>query len=217
MSQQVMMPINSLDFKVRSDLHLARKIWHVVTVLAMAYIYTKVDRKVALIILSVAMLFFVGLDIVRLKSAFMNAIAVKVFGRVMRRNELHSPAGTTYLLSGVFISVFLFPYEIVLLSLLFLAIADPVASYFGIRWGKDKIINNKSLQGTMAAFFVCTIISYIFFHRMGLLTDRILLASLIAGIIGALSELLPIYKLDDNLTFPVLCSLSLWTMFNIFS
>lgn len=217
MPQQVIMPINSLNFKVRSDLHLARKAWHVVMVLMMAFIYTQVDRKVALIFLAVAMLFFVGLDIIRLKSAFMNTIAIKVFHRVMRRNELHAPAGTTYLLSGVFIAVFLFPYEIVLLTLLFLAIADPVASYCGIRWGKDKIINNKSLQGTLAAFFVCTIISYVFFHQRGLLPDRILLASLVAGIIGALSELLPIFKLDDNLTFPILCSFSLWTMFNIFS
>ncbi len=217
MSQQVIMRLNSLDFKVRSDLHLTRKIWHVTTVLMMAYIYTKVDRKMALTLLSVAMLFFVGFDIIRLRSEFMNSIAVKIFHKVMRRNELNAPAGTTYLLSGVFFSAFLFPYDIVLLTLLFLAIADPVASYCGIRWGRDKIINNKSLQGTLAAFVVCTVISYIFFHRNGLLPDRILLASLVAGIIGALSELLPIYKLDDNFTFPILCSFSLWAMFNVFS
>ncbi len=217
MSQQVIMPVNSLNFKVRSDLHMARKIWHVTTVLMMAYLYAVLDRKTSLQVLSVAMLFFVGLDMIRLKSEFINKFAVKMFGTVMRRNELSSPAGTTYLLSGVFVSVLLFPHDVVLLTLLFLAIADPVASYFGIRWGKDKIINNKSLQGTLAAFVVCTIISYIYFQKKGLLLDRILLASLISGIIGALSELLPIRKMDDNLTFPILCCLALRTMFNIFS
>jgi diacylglycerol kinase (CTP) len=217
MSQQVIMPINSLNFKVRSDLHLTRKVWHVLTVLMMSYIYAMVDRKTSLQILAVAMLFFIGLDVIRLRYEFLNRIAIKVFGMVMRRNELNAPAGTTYLLSGVFIIVAIFPHEVVLLTLLFLALADPIASYFGIRFGKDKIINNKSLQGTLAAFVVCTLISYIYFQKKGLLLDRILLASLISGIIGALSELLPIRKMDDNLTFPILCSFALFAMFNIFS
>ncbi|OQW49919.1 MAG: hypothetical protein A4S09_11785 [Proteobacteria bacterium SG_bin7] len=202
---------------MRSDLHMARKLWHIITVSIVSYLYAVLDRKMSLQILSVAMFFFVGLDLMRLKSEFLNRFAVKIFGTVMRRNEINSPAGTTYLLSGVFICVLLFPHDVVLLTLIFLAIADPVASYFGIRWGKDKIINNKSLQGTLAAFVVCTIISYIYFQKKGLLLDRILLASLISGIIGALSELLPIRKMDDNLTFPILCSLALRTMFNVFS
>ena len=211
------MRINNSNFKMRSDLHLARKSWHVLAVLFMAFIYSHVDRGMALKILAVAMFLFVGMDILRLKIEKINVLVLKVFGVVMRRTEIDHPAGTTYLLSGVFISVYLFPKDIVMLTLFFLAIADPVASYFGIRYGKDKIINNKSLQGTMAAFVVCAIIAFIYMQVNKMLLERIVLVSLISGIIGALSELIPFFKLDDNLTFPIVCSFSLWALINSLS
>lgn len=214
--QLMMMPINKLNFKVRSDVHLARKIWHVTMVLIMAYIYYRVGRQMAISILAVAMLFFVGLDLIRLKFSGLNKVALTIFGRIMRRNEVDSPAGTTYLLSGVFIVVVLFSQEIVLLTLLFLAIADPAASYFGIRYGKDRIINNKSLQGTLAAFVCCTVIAFTYFSLHHFVDERPLLIALIAGVIGAASELLPIGKLDDNLTFPVVSSFLLWILFKVF-
>ncbi len=39
--------------------------------------------------------------------------------------------------------------------------------------------------------------------------------SLLAGVAGSLSELVPIGKLDDNLTFPVLSSVLIWILFNV--
>jgi len=48
------------------------------------------------------------------------------------------------------------------------------------------------------------------------MVERLLMASLIAGLIGAVSELLPIGKLDDNFTFPVVSGTLLWMMFLLF-
>jgi len=134
----------------------------------------------------------------------------------MRQSELHTLAGTTFLLTGLLFVTLVFPPPIVLLTMFFLAFADPIASYFGIRYGKDKILGEKSLQGFLAAFVVCALLTFTFLNSYELVSGRIVLVSLIGGLIGALAELIPIGKLDDNLTLPVLSAVSLWGLFSIF-
>jgi dolichol kinase len=97
-----------------------------------------------------------------------------------------------------------------------LAFGDPVASYVGVRFGRNKLIGHKSLQGSIAAFMVCTVITYTFLARKDLMTDRIWVISIMGGLIGALSELIPIADLDDNLTLPILSATGLWLIFWIF-
>lgn len=46
--------------------------------------------------------------------------------------------------------------------------------------------------------------------------DRILIVSILSGLIGAFAELIPIFKLDDNFTFPVVSSIGLWLLFYLF-
>lgn len=98
----------------------------------------------------------------------------------------------------------------------FLAFADPIASYFGIMYGKDKILREKSLQGFLAAFVVCSLLTFAFLNSYDLFAERMVLISLLGGLIGALAELIPIGKLDDNLTLPVLSAVSLWGLFSLF-
>jgi len=210
-------PLTSvIDLKKRSEIHWARKLWHITTVAAMALIYAYTPTRVSLTILIIAGLIAIPLDFLRLKNSALNDVLVHLVKPLLRESELHRLAGTTYLITGVAIIAAIFPREIVLLTLLFLAFADPCASYFGIRYGKDKIFGHKSLQGTLAAFFVCTFICAAYFYAHNLFTDRWLVVSLLGGLIGALAELIPIGKLDDNLTLPVLSASFLWIVFSLF-
>lgn len=202
------------QLKKRSDIHWARKIWHMLGVSIIAFIYSQTSETLSLWLLCLAWLVFVPADLLRLRSAGFNDFAVSIFGPFMRQSEVDKLAGTTYLISGLTVIAFLFPKDIVLLTMLFLAFADPIASYFGIRYGRDKIFGQKSLQGTMAAFVVCTILSYAFFKFYGLMQERALLMSIIGGFIGAMSELIPIGKIDDNFTLPVLSASALWLVFS---
>jgi diacylglycerol kinase (CTP) len=205
-----------MDFKKRSEIHWARKIWHMTSVSCMAAVYAFAPEKVSLTILIVAWFLFVPVDFVRQKFPVINEVLIHLFKPVMRDSEVNKIAGTSYLLTGVMIVAFVFPKDIVLLTLLFLAFADPIASYFGIRFGKDKIFGHKSLQGSLAAFLVCTALTFGFLYTHNLLLDRILVVSLLGGLIGALAELVPVYKLDDNLTLPVLSGTFLWLLFMLF-
>ena len=208
--------MTNYDFKTRSQVHTARKLWHSVGVLMIIIIYHNVNRSTALQLMSLATALFVIMDLLRQQLPQLNKLLITVFHPIMRDHEKINLAGTTYLLLGSLVIMILFPQSIVILSLLFLGFADPIASYVGILYGKDKILGNKSLQGTFAAFVCCSVIAtlYYFFHNM--MTERLLVVGVISGLIGALAELIPIGKIDDNFSFPIVSASCLWGLFYLF-
>lgn len=180
----------------------------------LAYVF--LPPTIAIAILIVAMMFFLPVDFLRHRYPALNDWMVHAFRPIMRNSEIHRLAGTTYLLTGVALVVLMFPRPIVALTLLFLAFADPIASVIGIKYGKDKIFGHKSIQGFMAAYVVCTLCTFVFLYNHNFATDRILVVSLLAGLIGALAELVPIGKIDDNFTLPVLSGVGLYILFQLF-
>ena len=204
------------SLKLRSDLHIARKLWHMLALLAIIICYHNLDRPDALRTFCVGSAVFIVFDFLRLRFRTINKLAFSVFGPVMRKHEADSLAGSTYMAIGVLIIAFIFPKPVVKLTLFFLAAADPLASYIGLKYGKDRIIGKKTLQGSMAAFVACTVIAFIFYHSAGMMQGRLVVASLFSGVIGALAELIPVGKLDDNFTFPLFASSALWALFYIY-
>ena len=200
----------------KSDLHLARKIWHFPCIIGMVLLYNYFGTERSWwIILSLAAFFF-PLDWLRQTRPKLNQATMKVFGPVMRQHEERAFSGLSYLLLGGIILLAFFERHVIILSLLFLAIADPLASYVGIRFGRDRILGNKTLQGTLAAFFACSAIAGGYYYLNGIMTERLLIVAPISGVIGAATELIPIGKLDDNLTCPVLSALGLSALFYLY-
>lgn len=204
------------ELKKRSDVHIARKIWHMTGVGFLFLGWMILPYWLSMSILAVTWFAFVPADLLRLYNPQLNRIVTRWFRLIMRKNELDRPAGTTYLITGVLFIGYVFPAEIVGLSLLFLAFADPIASYYGIRYGKDKIFGHKSVQGFLAAYVVCFIATFAFLYFKNI-SEYILVVSLISGLIGALAELIPIAKIDDNFTMPVLSSIGLYFIFTFFN
>jgi diacylglycerol kinase (CTP) len=134
----------------------------------------------------------------------------------MRESERHRLAGVTFMVAGVAVNIWLFPRSVVLLTFLFLAVADPLASFVGIRWGREKLIGNKSLQGSFAAFVACFALSCLYLTMMDMMRERLFIVCLLSGLIGAVSELMPVGKLDDNFVFPVMSAALLTGLFSIF-
>lgn len=208
--------VDNSSFKKRSDLHLARKVWHATGVLLIFLVYQLLnDKQTSLILLGLAWLIFVPFDILRQTRPRLNTVLLKIFKPIIRQSEVNKIAGTTYLLSGLLTIMALFPKVAVDLSMLFLALADPIASYVGIRFGKHKIFGHKSVQGFLAAFSVCFALSVTYFHY-AMKVDSVIVLSLCAGLIGALSELVPVFKLDDNFTMPVLSATGVFSVLQLF-
>lgn len=205
-----------MPLKARNDIHIARRLWHVSSVFVIFLLYWTIQpRTAAILMLGIGGLLVVC-DIARLYVPSLNVLFSWMFKPVMRESEKRKISGMTSMVVGMTLIFFLYPKDVVLLALLFLAFADPLASYFGIRYGKDKLVGDKSLQGSMAAFAACFIAAVIFLYLRDLMRERLFIVSLLGGLIGAASELIPIGKLDDNFLFPVMSATGLAGLFYIF-
>jgi diacylglycerol kinase (CTP) len=202
--------------KQKSDIHIVRKLWHCLGICLMAAAYNYFGHKVSWGLLLGFSVVFIPLDLLRNKYPALNKATVKVFGPVMRQHEWNSLSGMTYLFMGSIFLLVLNEPHIVTLTLLFLAFGDPVASFCGIRYGKDRIIGKKTLQGTLGAFAVCTVIAALYYYFNNLMVERLLIVAPLSGLIGALAELVPIGKLDDNFTFPVISAILLMGLFTVY-
>lgn len=166
------------------------------------YWFSTQQQALTLCLIAAGILIF--FDVFRLYVRRFNRFFVWLFRRIIRDSEIHRISGITFMMTGITIIVALFPKNVVLLVMLFVAMADPIASEIGIRFGKDKLIGNKSLQGSLAAFATCFLLALAYFTHFDLVGERRFIVCLISGLIGAASELIPIGKLDDNFVFPVL-------------
>jgi len=205
-----------MALRSKSDIHLARKIWHLTGIVGMVLIYNYFGTRQSWFIIGALAAFFIPLDLLRQSRPGLNAATIRVFGLFMRKHESDSLSGLSYLLMAGIILLAFFDRHVITISLLFLAIGDPLASYVGIRFGRDRILGNKTLQGTLAAFFACATIAGVYFYLNGIMTERLLIVAPISGLIGAATELIPIGKLDDNLTCPVLSAVGLTALFYLY-
>ncbi len=205
-----------MSLRARNDIHLPRRIWHFAGVMFIFFLYYVVPpQRAAWVALGLSAV-IIGIDVGRLYFQRLNQAMIWSFRPFMRESEKHRLASLSFMMAGVTLVILLFPKPVASLAILFLAVADPVASYFGIRYGKDKLIGSKSLQGSFAAFVTCFLLSLLYFCVMDLMRERLFIVCLLSGLIGAVSELMPVGKLDDNFVFPVMSAVLLTGMFMIF-
>lgn len=201
----------SSPLRLRTDLHIARKLWHMATGLTGLTFYYRsgltVDTVATVLLIFSACSFMV--EYARLRNEKMNQFLMVFMKPIMRESEKNSVSGMPFYALGVSLSLFFFPERIAILSVLFLIFADPIASFCGILYGRDKILPNKSLQGTIAAFSVCYIVTLVYGLIHASPSMNLLIFSILAGIIGAVSELCSQF-VDDNLCIPVISGLGLF-------
>jgi diacylglycerol kinase (CTP) len=210
----------SVSIKVhkRSDLHLLRKLWHMgVGLIGVAfYLISGISAdKLAIALLALAAIAIV-IDILRINNQQVQRASLLIMAPFMRKSELRSITGLPFYAVGVALSLILFSEKIAMLSILFLIFADPISSYVGIRFGKDKFLPNKSIQGSLAGFFVCAIITLIYILIIGNVGPYLILFALLAGLVGSISEMMS-FLIDDNLTIPVISGLGLTLLNHIFA
>ncbi len=201
---------------LRSDLHLSRKLWHIGMGFFGIILYNVSNLDLATftrLLFGFSILLFI-LEIIRLRSSYFNSIAVKIFSPFIRGEEYATISGMPYYVLGVSISLLLFPKNLAIISCLFLFLADPIGSFFGILYGSKKIIGGKTLEGSIANYITCFVVTIIFGIINGVYDSTYLYFSAIAGLVGAISEIIP-FPIDDNLTIPVLSASGL-TFINLF-
>ena len=199
----------------RTDLHLMRKMFHAFMGLIIVLIYMSgISRGMGVLILG----FFLGLDLfvefTRLRNPVLNEKMVKIWGPFLRAHEMTQLSTIPHYIFAAMIAVGLFPKPIAVLSLLYLACGDPIASLAGILYGHHgpRFENGKTWIGTAAGVFVCVLVTFFYLKSLRMAESLILPLSLMGGLAGGMTELLPL-DIDDNFTIPVISGFVLWFTF----
>ncbi len=138
-----------------------------------------------------------------------------------------------YMISNAFIVSF-FPPQVIFLSMAYLLIGDPVAAYFGSKYGKYRFSNGKSLMGVMA-FILASTLSGLMLMILFQSTYQDSLLSIfkngewnisgmcivfIGAVVAGIAEFLSGHAwkgfLEDNLLIPVVSSITLTLLLVIF-
>ena len=123
---------------------------------------------------------------------------LKIIMQVERVNEKHLPGfGAIMFFLGFFLlatfNLVFHNKNIIVFALIPLIIGDAFSTVIGSKFGKIKIMKNKTLEGSLAFIISSFIVLYLF------QPEKIILAGIIS-VSGALIELLP---LNDNLSIPI--------------
>jgi diacylglycerol kinase (CTP) len=210
-------PLNRVLAK-RSDLHLLRKMWHMgsgTLCLAVYYHTGELANLWGWAILAVSIFGF-ALDLARARWSRLNEVVIAMMGPFMRASERNGFTGLPFYALGVALALLIFKPRIAILAIMFLVYSDPISSFFGILYGKDKIMPNKSLQGAIAGFFTCYLLALFYGITYGSYGSGLLWFAILGGVVGALAEMMSAFNVDDNLTIPVISGLGLTVLNYIF-
>lgn len=184
----------------------------------------------------VAMALFIGtFDFLRLRNKDLNKAYCNVMGALMRESEINGVNGTIWYLLGLILVFSFASKDVALMAVLLLSWADTAASSVGRAYGYlTPKYKNKSLAGFMGAFIAseiaCIFLYGIIIPKYGPAVDapgqitwskdssRLTLGVLTAmsGLVGAVSESIDLFGIDDNFTIPVLSAVFLTGLLDIF-
>jgi len=158
--------------------------------------YYLLPRFTALWVMGVLLILVCLLDFSRLYYPLLNSFLFKLFGGLYRPEEEKLPSGLSFTFFGAFFTMLFFTDEkIVLTALGYQVFGDGIAALVGLEFGKIKIAK-KSIEGSLACFFVCFLIGLIFFDYK---------IALLSALGATIIEMLPIpLPFNDNLAMPLL-------------
>ncbi|WP_317064527.1 diacylglycerol/polyprenol kinase family protein [Methanoculleus caldifontis] len=173
-----------------------RQLVHLVFGLGIAGFVFLADRD--LVFAALALALFAGFI---LSDAVSRGYTIPVVSPVIANLERRDAApgkGALFFTLGALFSLVFFDKEIVFLSLVVLSLLDSVTTLVGIRFGRTRIYNHKSLEGTVAGIAVTAAALALFVPPA---------PALVTAAAAGLTEL--VSPVDDNLVIPVVACLVL--------
>lgn len=169
---------------------LARKLIHMIFGLGIAAMVLVLDRTTAIAILAGGL--FVGLILIDLIIRRHTLPVISAIVNYVDRSDPLPGKGAFFFAVSALTCVVLFAAPVVVPALVSLAVLDGVATLAGRRFGRTRIFNGKSVEGTGAGMVVTFPVLILFLPVQGAL-----IVAVIAGIIEMFSPV------NDNLVIPI--------------
>ena len=180
-------------------------------------------RGIAPIFLTALFAGSVLIEMSRFGSPAIQRAFFRLFGWLLRKEERFKIAGSTWVIGAAALCSILFfnATYVSCMALSLFVIGDAVAALVGISIGRIKI-GKKSLEGSLACFFSCIILSYCLFPFLPGLLDRwggtlpLPIVLVTAGVVTVF-ELAPLritrnIVINDNLAVPVIAGYTMLGM-----
>ena len=141
------------------------------------------------------------------------ALFERLFGAITHASERHKVNSATWYCSAVWASTLLFEPLAIVLSVLCLAVGDPMAGVIGRRYGRLKLLKGRSAEGTLSFVFSAALASRALLWLAHPEVEGAWGVALTCAVASALAELLSGDWLDDNLTIPLIgASAASWAL-----
>lgn len=175
---------------------LARKLVHIffgVGIAALAFFLPK-----ELVVLLLAASIFVGFILAEGVLRGFRIPVVTLLIRSLERDGEFPGKGAFYFTASALFCLLFFDSSVAVPAILSLAVLDGAATLVGLRWGRHRITNGKSVEGWVGGILANTVALLVLLPPLTALS-----ASLVAGLVEMVSPV------DDNLTIPVFVCLFL--------
>ena len=194
-----------MNKKLSFKRELGRKSFHL-TAIIIPVVYMLMDNYYIFFYM-ISLLSFLILFLELMKKYNFNVwnIFNNIFGSFIRSYEHEKLLGSTYMIISFLIISLLFNKIIVIASMLICIISDAFAAIFGIKYGRLKTINNKTLEGSYA-FLLSTII-ILFSANFNLTFSEVFIISYFITMIESLTPME-----YDNFTVPLFSSIFLYNI-----
>lgn len=178
------------------DSHYPRKIFHALaaSIIPLLYILNIFTWEVSLVLVAAATVIWGGLDYLRQWHKGFNRFAIGILGPLLKTREAHSLTSSSYVLMASTIVIALLEQKTACASLFFLAWGDPAAAVAGKRFGRHKLSNGKSWEGSAVMFLICMAAGY---------AVALPIMVSIAGAMAATLTELYVTRIEDNFAVPV--------------
>jgi acyl phosphate:glycerol-3-phosphate acyltransferase len=154
-----------------------------------------------------AAIIFLLIDFLRLRITSVKSIFIVIFGSMLRRKELSSLTGGSYLMLASMVCMLIFGMGpdgrvsgVFIAAIGFLALGDTAAAIVGLSVGRVRIFR-KTLEGTLAGLSVCIGVAWLVSILPGL--DFPLGIGILGAVSASVVEALPI-EVNDNVVIPLL-------------
>ena len=144
------------------------------------------------------------MEISRRISARANRAMRWVFSQVAHPHEAHQVNSATWYVTALALLSLMHAPMTCVVALAVLGFADPAAAVIGKRWGRHRLSNGRSIEGT-AAFVVAGTVASMAAITIGYPAVALVPAltiAIVASLCGGLTEL-SLRRIDDNLAIPL--------------
>ena len=139
--------------KTRKDLQLPRRLFHLSTGVGASFFYYHfLDHQQTIYILGTILCLLYIFEQIRINYPEYSKIFSKISGYFLRAEEQLKESAQIPYAMGMLLTILTFPKPIAMVAVLTLAISDPISAIIGIKFGKRHIVEEKSVEGSLAFF-----------------------------------------------------------------